>query len=201
MLQLRRSIAEHSHRADTHYRAAFDRQDPMTQVVTDSDLMQLCSVEACNGAQWRYGPYGSCSAQCGGGTATRTAICAAGDGLGAGDAAACNATGQPAPLQRACNPSACSLHTWTAGLWGPCDAPCGGRPTFLHQFGLLPLHLSAPRLYKLLSPCMTAMSMAGRVVLRSKFTSLVGMPSKKRNHFLDSCACICKWLYTEYHTH
>ena len=120
---------------------------------------------------------------------------------GAGDAAACNATGQPAPLQRACNPSACSLHTWTAGLWGPCDAPCGGRPTFLHQFGLLPLHLSAPRLYKLLSPCMTAMSMAGRVVLRSKFTSLVGMPSKKRNHFLDSCACICKWLYTEYHTH
>lgn len=91
-------------------------------------VMWSCSVEACNGAQWRYGPYGACSAQCGGGSASRAAICGAGDGLSAADAASCNATGQPAPLQRACNPNACSLHVWAVGSWGPCDAPCGGEP-------------------------------------------------------------------------
>ncbi len=133
-------MAGHSHGANTRYRAAFGLHTTILQVGTDAEHMQqMCSVEACNGAQWRYGPYGSCSAQCGGGTATRTAICAAGDGLGSADAAACNATGQPAPLQRACNPNACGLHTWAVGLWGPCDTPCGGRPALLQTLILLSL--------------------------------------------------------------
>ena len=110
-----------------HYWAASCRQTTTRR--KPSQLMRfmcLFSVEACNGAQWRYGPYGSCSAQCGGGSASRAAVCGAGDSLGAPDAASCNATGQPAALQRACNPSACSLHVWAVGSWGPCDAACGG---------------------------------------------------------------------------
>lgn len=101
--------------------------------------LTCCSVEACNSARWQYGPYGSCSAQCGGGTASRGAICGAGNPLGAPDApSACNATLQLAPLQRPCNPVACDLHVWTVGSWGLCDAPCGGGTHFLTSCRLCP---------------------------------------------------------------
>jgi len=114
-----------------------------------------CSVEACNRAQWQYSPYGSCSAQCGGGLASRTAICRAGDSFGAPDVASCNATVQPAPLTQACNPSTCSLHVWTVGSWGPCDATCGGDMPPCKKLSVHALHhaSSAARSAHLLASC------------------------------------------------
>ena len=93
---------------------------------------------ACNSAQWEYGPYGRCSAQCGGGTASRTAICKAGSGSGPAQPDACNATLQALPLQRPCNPIPCRLHVWAAGAWGPCDKSCGGvlSPTLARLTGM-----------------------------------------------------------------
>ncbi|BDA45042.1 probable disintegrin and metalloproteinase with thrombospondin motifs at N-terminal half [Coccomyxa sp. Obi] len=94
------------------------------QGLTSTPASTPCSTEACNGAQWQYEPWGSCSATCGGGTAGRTAVCAAGSGAQGAD---CVSSVPPAAtLQRACNPSACALYTWQAGPWGLCSEPCAG---------------------------------------------------------------------------
>lgn len=92
------------------------------------------SLDACNGAQWFYGPWSACSAACGGtGAANRTAFCVPSPGASPG---ACDlGAGVPLPfLQRSCAPAACSLALWRAGPWGACTAACGGARA-------CPLHL------------------------------------------------------------
>ena len=92
----------------------------------------------CTDVQWRFSPWQRCSAPCGGGTALRTALCAAaGSGLVSGPgqgsaqaatdtAASCAALPPLAPVEATCNAAACSLHVWSVGAWGPCAGNCTG---------------------------------------------------------------------------
>ncbi|KAK9845882.1 hypothetical protein WJX81_005075 [Elliptochloris bilobata] len=101
---------------------------------------QPCQAFDCSDVQWRLNPWQHCSAPCGGGTAVRTALCAAtgsGVGLGLGSAqaaadaaaaaaASCAALPPPAAVEAACNTAACELHVWSVGAWGPCSGNCTG---------------------------------------------------------------------------
>ncbi|KAL3159879.1 Thrombospondin type 1 repeats protein [Trebouxia sp. C0009 RCD-2024] len=82
----------------------------------------------CKGPHWEYTPWGQCSAKCGGGSASRQALCLA----NASDASVaqpsvCADLPMPEPLVRQCNLSPCEIHTWSVGPWGACTAPCQGQ--------------------------------------------------------------------------
>lgn len=88
-----------------------------------------CRGTGCKGPHWEYTPWGQCSAKCGGGTASRQALCLA----NASDASVaqpsvCAGLPMPEPLARQCNLSPCEIHTWSVGPWGACSAPCEGQP-------------------------------------------------------------------------
>jgi len=70
-----------------------------------------CNTQACT---WSEGPWGDCSATCGGGTQTRTVTCEG------GDPSKC-----PAPVPsstQSCNTGPCD---WVTGPWSSCSVDCG----------------------------------------------------------------------------
>ena len=76
----------------------------------------------CTAANWAAGAWGACSAECGGGTQTRTYSKSGGCSGG---------VAKPQDETRACNEAACAspctVDSWaTPSAWGDCSAPCGG---------------------------------------------------------------------------
>ena len=65
---------------------------------------------------WTAGPWGACSAACGGGKATRSADC---------PSPPCDASSRP-PTDRACNSAPCDPVAWRVGPWEACTVRCGG---------------------------------------------------------------------------
>uniref|UniRef100_A0A6I8PI63 Papilin n=1 Tax=Ornithorhynchus anatinus TaxID=9258 RepID=A0A6I8PI63_ORNAN len=87
---------------------------------------RTCALHPCPRTRWQVGPWGPCSAPCGGGRQARSVHCAALDGEGGREATEeeeCEALAGRPPDARACNLRRCS--SWTAGPWGECSASCG----------------------------------------------------------------------------
>ncbi|XP_039767498.1 papilin isoform X3 [Ornithorhynchus anatinus] len=88
---------------------------------------RTCALHPCpRTRRWQVGPWGPCSAPCGGGRQARSVHCAALDGEGGREATEeeeCEALAGRPPDARACNLRRCS--SWTAGPWGECSASCG----------------------------------------------------------------------------
>jgi len=70
------------------------------------------------GGGWEVGPWGPCSARCGGGVSTRNASCSS-------STSSCEVSLRP-PTQRECNTAPCSPAAWRVGRWSPCSVECGG---------------------------------------------------------------------------
>ncbi|XP_074091879.1 papilin [Macrotis lagotis] len=78
------------------------------------------------GKRWRAGPWGACSAPCGGGSQSRHVYCVVSDGEGteeAADEALCAALPGRPPNTRSCHLHRCAA--WSSGPWGECSASCG----------------------------------------------------------------------------
>ena len=81
-----------------------------------------CNRHACETFQWVYTPYGACSAQCGGGSQSRHAVCASSSGY---IALPSKCSGAPTALSRTCNLDACPAFYWKPTAWSACSASCG----------------------------------------------------------------------------
>jgi len=84
-----------------------------------------CQTAACYRYEWSIGAFGRCSADCGGGTQTRSVACVrSDDGVVVTDSL-CAGT-RPEGSQ-GCNSSPCVTYSWRIGEWGACSAPvpCG----------------------------------------------------------------------------
>ena len=95
---------------------------------TLQSLSSSCNVQSCT-YMWQSTAYGACSADCGGGVATRASTCyrAINGGSQQMTAADCVAQGLPAPSDsEACNSQACDVYGWSYGSWTSCNASCGG---------------------------------------------------------------------------
>lgn len=79
---------------------------------------------------WEYGSWGACSAECGGGTQTRTATCMRSDGLAMADKF-CAAFGVVREAtSQACNTHSCSYNSGVIGASGSWTAPYSGNYKF-----------------------------------------------------------------------
>ena len=70
------------------------------------------------GGGWEVGPWGPCSARCGGGVSSRNASCPS-------SSSSCEVSRKP-PTQRECNTAPCAPAAWRVGRWSPCSVECGG---------------------------------------------------------------------------
>ncbi len=87
---------------------------------------ETCNTHSCPAYTYSwYVVAGTCSVQCGGGTATDTVTCKRNDGSIVSDSY-CNANTKP-PVQRTCNTDPCNNYTysWESGSWSTCSASCG----------------------------------------------------------------------------
>ena len=83
----------------------------------------------CKGPYWKYMPWGNCTAKCGGGSASRQALCMANaSDASVAQASVCADVPMQEALVRQCNLSPCEIYSWSVGPWGACTAPCGGTP-------------------------------------------------------------------------
>jgi len=89
----------------------------------------LCQTEGGGGPtySWLIADWGTCSADCGGGTQTRIVVCQDNNSQVVADEK-CTET-KPSTSQ-SCNPQSCggggSTYSWLTGNWGTCSADCGG---------------------------------------------------------------------------
>lgn len=85
---------------------------------------QICNAQACvDNYTWLIGDWATCSANCGGGTQTRSVICKDQNGADAAD----NQCPAPKPaLQQTCNTDACpQTYGWLTTDWSECSKTCG----------------------------------------------------------------------------
>ncbi|XP_017384204.1 papilin isoform X1 [Cebus imitator] len=78
------------------------------------------------GNSWKSGPWGSCSASCGGGSQSRLVFCISSDGAGVQEAveeAECAGLPGKPPAVQACNLQRCAA--WSPEPWGECSVSCG----------------------------------------------------------------------------
>ncbi|XP_060031479.1 papilin isoform X2 [Erinaceus europaeus] len=74
-----------------------------------------CSPQPCpQTGHWKTGPWGPCSASCGGGSQSRSVHCAS---------AGCSGSRGKPPSTRACGLQRCAA--WSAEPWGECSGSCG----------------------------------------------------------------------------
>lgn len=110
-------------------------QNQSGQTVADSNcptpkpaVSIACNTDPCTGGDsytWQV-TAGTCSKQCGGGTATDTVVCKKNDGTTVADSF-CSATTKP-PTTRTCNTDPCPVtytYTWEAGAYSACSKDCG----------------------------------------------------------------------------
>jgi hypothetical protein len=84
---------------------------------------QTCNTQACKTYSWTSSPWGSCSADCGGGTQGRLVKCTDNDGQPVDDSFC--AAAKP-PSTQSCNINACATYNWVQGGFGSCSLNCGG---------------------------------------------------------------------------
>ncbi|ACL04284.1 Thrombospondin, type 1 repeat protein [Desulfatibacillum aliphaticivorans] len=82
---------------------------------------QACNTEACV-YNWVVSAWGDCSADCGGGTQTRSVACQDQGGNVVSDGNCADA--KPSATQ-SCNTDACE-YAWTVSSWSDCSVDCGG---------------------------------------------------------------------------
>ncbi|XP_010333573.3 papilin isoform X7 [Saimiri boliviensis] len=78
------------------------------------------------GNSWKAGPWGSCSASCGGGSQSRLVYCISSDGAGVQEAveeAECAGLPGKPPAVQACSLQRCAA--WSPEPWGECSVSCG----------------------------------------------------------------------------
>ena len=76
--------------------------------------------------RWVTSPWTNCTAPCGGGTQTRSVICAGGPGGGPVEYVECGGAEVAPASFRECNWNACPVYQWDFGEWSDCNATCGG---------------------------------------------------------------------------
>jgi len=81
---------------------------------------RTCNTQACQDGTYAYGPWSSCSKECGGGVQTRTQSCVSSSGAAYADNSRC-ATATPQPTQQACNTGACPTYAWSSPAFGACS--------------------------------------------------------------------------------
>ena len=89
---------------------------------------ESCGSAACPVYEYVYGNWSACSAQCGGGVATRTAACYDSVYGQWYDLSTCQAALGSATTSMTCNSAACPTTTyeWQWSAWGACPVACGG---------------------------------------------------------------------------
>lgn len=130
-------LIRHSHamsfvmRDDAGHRKAQKRQRllNMQHPINAMWVFSGCRGTGCKGPHWEYSPWSNCTARCGGGTASRQALCMA-DASNASVAqmSVCGDVPMQEPLVRQCNLGPCDIYSWSVGTWEACSAPCGGVP-------------------------------------------------------------------------
>ena len=89
--------------------------------LASSRAFSACNISARDGGGggggWEVGPWGRCSARCGGGVSTRSASC--------GSSSSCEPSSRPA-TRRECNTAPCAPAAWRVGRWSACSVECGG---------------------------------------------------------------------------
>ena len=83
-----------------------------------------CDLPACTTYSWSYGPWGECSASCGGGVQTRTSSCVDADGFPVSETLCLLSSREV--VSRTCNDQTCGTNYWDTGAWSSCSASCGG---------------------------------------------------------------------------
>lgn len=72
---------------------------------------------------WTFGPFGPCSASCGGGVQSRAVTCNSRNTLRKVDKSLCEGSNKPAETQQ-CAQESCPPK-WGEAEWSRCNAPCG----------------------------------------------------------------------------
>ncbi len=88
-------------------------------------VFQVCNTQVCPaGYFWQIGDWGACTVSCGGGTQTRSVVCAQLSGAPGTDAD-CASQGQKPITNRECHTQSCDFtYTWVVGDWGTCSKAC-----------------------------------------------------------------------------
>jgi len=74
---------------------------------------------------WVPGPWGACSATCGGGSQSRVVTCRDTTTNVAVADSFCASAGPKPPATQACNTQPCTTYTWVTGPWSACSVTCG----------------------------------------------------------------------------
>ncbi|MDE3156438.1 MAG: thrombospondin type-1 domain-containing protein, partial [Acidobacteriota bacterium] len=85
-----------------------------------------CNTQPCVTYQWVFSDWSTCSAACGGGTQTRTAVCEDSNGTVVANSACAGLPPAAGPTSQACNTQACVTYQWVLSAWSACSATCGG---------------------------------------------------------------------------
>eukprot|EP01025_Chloroclados_australasicus_P021892 TRINITY_DN22835_c0_g2_i1.p1 TRINITY_DN22835_c0_g2~~TRINITY_DN22835_c0_g2_i1.p1 ORF type:complete len:1682 (+),score=79.53 TRINITY_DN22835_c0_g2_i1:98-5047(+) len=83
-------------------------------MTTEIELYRECEQKNCK-EKVEYGPWSSCSANCGGGVQSRSVICISDD-------QSCSSVED----QKICNSRDCSMYIWNVSKWTKCSKDCGG---------------------------------------------------------------------------
>merc|ERR1719341_2146714 len=97
---------------------------PTTTTMTTTTTTATTTVAAVDASWTSWGPWGSCSTTCGGGTQSRTRACKVAQ-FG-GSTSICTSTSTESSTQ-SCNNNCCPVDaSWASwGLWDSCSRPCG----------------------------------------------------------------------------